>query len=174
MSNIVLISGSNRKGNTEYILSTIQKQFLDSKLILLRKQNIGFCIGCLRCHHRPNCIVKDDMNSIIKQIKEANLIIFGVPNYFDNVSGLFKNFIDRLHPLYKSEELKNKKVIFIFVGGGKKKGTLIDLHQSVKGFVKYLQLNVKKEFVFQALHSNEAKESQEEIDIIMNYIQQIL
>ena len=63
------------------------------------------------------------MNEIIDKVKESDLIIFGVPNYFDNVTGLFKNFMDRLHPLYKSELIKNKNVIFIFTGGGKEKGT---------------------------------------------------
>lgn len=174
MNNIVLISGSNRNGNTEYILSKIQKQFINSELILLRKQDIAFCKGCLACHQSPNCILEDDMRIIIKKMKEAELIVFGIPNYFDNVSGLFKNFIDRLHPLYKSGELKNKKVIFIFVGGGKKEGTLSSLHQSVKGLIKYLKLDVEKEFSFKALHLNDIKEAQEEIDNVIDYIENIL
>lgn len=174
MNKVVLISGSNRKGNTEYILLQLQEALADSELILLRKQNIDYCKGCLRCHHQSKCILQDDMDEIIEKLKESELIVFGVPNYFDNVSGLFKNFIDRLHPLYKSEELKNKKVIFIFVGGGKKSGTLLDLCQSVKGLVKYLQLDTKKEFSFQALNPNDIKENPDDINDVINYIKESL
>ena len=31
----------------------------------------------------------------IDKLVSSKLIIFGVPIYFDNVTGLFKNFIDR-------------------------------------------------------------------------------
>lgn len=170
MNKIVLISGSNRKGNIEYILSAIKEQILESELILLRNKKIDFCKGCLRCHQVPSCILQDDMSMIIEKIKEAKLVVFGIPNYFDNVSGLFKNFIDRLHPLYKSEELKNKKVIFIFVGGGKEEGTMKSLKESVHGFIKYLQLEVEKEFSFKALNSNDMKQKKKEIEEIIEYI----
>ncbi len=174
MAKIVLISGSNRKGNTEYILSELSKHFTDSNLILLKNQNIQYCKGCLACHHYEKCILKDDMNLIIEQLKEAELIIFGVPNYFDNVTGLFKNFIDRLHPLYKSEALKNKKVIFIFVGGGSIKGTKETLHQSIKGLPKYLLIDVKKEFTFQALNIDDMKKQKEKIRVLVDEIKKYI
>lgn len=63
----------------------------------------------------PKCVIKDDMKEIVEKMLSSELIIFGVPNYFDNVTGLFKNFIDRLHPLYKSHLLEHKKVIFLYV-----------------------------------------------------------
>lgn len=152
MANVLMISGSNRNGNTEYILKKLSEKIEDSELILLRNKNISYCKGCLACHHIPKCIINDDINEIITKITESDLIIFGVPNYFDNVSGLFKNFMDRLHPLYKSDLAANKKVIFIYVGGGNSKGTKTELHNSVKGLVKYLKLDVIKEYSFQALY----------------------
>ncbi len=174
MSKIVLISGSNRKGNTEYILKALNENLQNSEVILLREQKIKFCKGCLSCHNKDNCIINDNMSKIIAKLQEAELIIFGVPNYFDNVSGIFKNFIDRLHPLYKSEKLKGKKVIFIYVGGGKEIGTLETLHQATKGIEKYLQINVLKEFSFKALNSNDMMNQKEKIDeilkVIKNYI----
>ena len=50
------------------------------------------------------------MKDIIEKMIESDLIIFGVPCYFDNVTSIFKTFIDRCHPLYKSGILKGKKV----------------------------------------------------------------
>lgn len=170
MDKIILISGSNRKGNTEYILTKLKEQLTNSELILLKDKKIAYCQGCLACHHKNRCVINDDINAIIDKLIESDLIIFGVPNYFDNVSGLFKNFIDRLHPLYKSKELENKKVIFIFVGGGEVLGTEETLQQSIKGFAKYLGLNVENIFSFKALNINDIKMQEVKIEEIIKII----
>lgn len=170
MKKILLISGSNRKGNTQYILETINKNIKESKMILLKDKNIEYCKGCLACHKINYCVINDDINEIIDKIIDSDLIIFGVPNYFDNVSGLFKNFIDRLHPLYKSELVANKKTIFIYVGGGGEEGTKEELHYSISGFVKYLKLDVIKEYSFQALNYNDITSQQEKIHKVVNEI----
>lgn len=167
MNKVLLISGSNRKWNTEYILSQISKEIENSELILLREKNIEYCKGCLTCHEHNKCIIKDDMNILLNKLLEADFIIFGVPNYFDNVSGLFKNFIDRLHPFYKSEQLKGKKVIFIFVGGGKEEGTKETLHQSINGISKYLLVDIKAEFSFKALNGNDMKKQSKSLESLM-------
>lgn len=173
MKKVLLISGSNRKGNTEYILKKISDKIENSELILLREKNIQYCKGCLACHNIDKCIIKDDINNIIDCIMNSDYIIFGVPNYFDNVSGLFKNFLDRLHPLYKSLNAKNKKVIFVYVGGGREQGTLEELHYAVKGFVKYLELDVIKEYSFKALNIGEIKQQDNIIDKIIDEIKEL-
>lgn len=170
MPKILLISGSNRKGNTEYILNRVKDSIKNSEIILLRNKTIEYCKGCLSCHHKDKCVIEDDTNFIIDKLLVSDIIIFGVPNYFDNVSGLFKNFIDRLHPLYKSEKLKNKKVYFIYVGGGKVEGTENKMHQATDGFIKYLQLDLKHEFSFQALNINDMKKEDEMIDNMIEKI----
>ena len=170
MPKIVMISGSNRKGNTEYILNRLNKYIKNSEIILLKDKNIEYCRGCLACHNVDRCVINDDINCIIDKLVEAELIIFGVPNYFDNVSGLFKNFMDRLHPLYKNKQLENKKVIYIFVGGGEENGTKEELHQAIKGFSKYLSLDIMDEFSFQALNILDIKEQNSKIKDIANKI----
>ena len=170
MKKILLISGSNRNGNTNYLLKQIEQKIDNTELILLSKCNIEYCKGCLACHEIYKCVIKDDINEIINKIKEADLIIFGVPNYFDNVSGLFKNFMDRLHPLYKSELIKNKNVIFIFTGGGGEDGTLEEMQKSVRGLIKYLKLNVLKNYSYKALNLHDVKMQKEKIN---NMIEEI-
>lgn len=174
MNEVVLISGSNRTGNTEYILNKINTELDNSNLILLKDKKIDYCRGCLACHYKDKCIINDDINDIIEILINSQLIIFGVPNYFDNVSGLFKNFIDRLHPLYKSEKLKNKKVIFIYVGGGNADGTQRKLHQSIEGFIKYLNIDIKAEFSVKALKADDMKSQENKISEIITKIKEIL
>lgn len=173
MKKILLISGSNRIGNTNYILKMINENIENSELILLKEKNIEYCKGCLACHNIEYCVLDDDINEIISKIIDSDLIIFGVPNYFDNVSGLFKNFMDRLHPLYKSELIANKKIIFIYVGGGDEKGTKTELHNSVSGFIKYLKVNLIKEYSFKALHNNDINDQKEKIQKIIKEIKSI-
>ena len=170
MKNILLISGSNRNGNTNYLLNKVANLLENTNLILLNKCNIEYCKGCLACHNIPNCVIQDDMKDIIDKIIEADLVIFGVPNYFDNVTGLFKNFMDRLHPLYKNELVKDKKVIYIYTGGGSAEGTLNDMQRAVQGLNKYLKLNVVKEYSYQALNLNDVKSQEDKINSMIEEI----
>lgn len=158
----LFICGSPRKGNTEYLLNKLYDNYNNEKeIILLRKKTIRHCVGCLNCHKGIKCLIKDDMGEIIKKMKSSDVIVFGIPNYFDNVNSLSKAFIDRCHPLYKSEELKNKEIFFVFIGGGKIEGTDKYLSDSVYGFVKYLKLNNIGKVVFKALNPKDL----EKVDI---------
>ena len=173
MKKILLISGSNRNGNTNYLLSQIEKETDNSEIILLNNCNIKYCKGCLVCHRIDKCIIQDDMQKIISKMKEADLIIFGVPNYFDNVTGLFKNFMDRLHPLYKNESIRNKSVIYIFTGGGKEDGTREEMEKAVYGLNRYLKLNVLKNYSYQALNLHDIEIQRTKINYIIEEIKNI-
>lgn len=178
-SKILCISGSNRNGCTEYILKQISKK-LSSDLVLLREKNIALCRCCQYCMNNFECIIKDDSQKIIEKMHESALVIFGVCNHFNNVGGLFANFIDRLLPMYKNkriaknEKLKRKKVVFIYVGGGGEEGTEQDvydaLHDATKGMVKYLDLNLVAEYSFMCNILPDIEAQQTKIDGIINFI----
>ena len=171
---ILLISGSNRNGNTNYLLNQIAKIMDNPEMILLSEKNIEYCKGCLACHNIDKCIIQDDMKGIIDKIIGADLIIFGIPNYFDNVTGLFKNFMDRLHPLYKNELIKDKQVIYIYTGGGDEEGTLAYMQRAVQGLNKYLKLDVVKEYSYKALNLDDVKNQKDRINDMIEEIEQII
>jgi len=160
---VLFISWSPRKWNTNYILSKIYNSIsLNQKeFISLKDYNINFCKGCLSCHKTNKCIISDDMKSVLQKMQESDIFIIWTPNYFDNVSWLIKNFIDRTHPFYKAETIANKKVIFIYVWWWEKKWTKKFLDLSFYWFVKYLKLKLVDSYTFQALDSNDI----EHIDI---------
>ena len=122
--NIIAICGSPRRGNTEFVLKRIltKAEELGSsvELVLLREKRIEFCNGCLSCDSTEKCNIRDDMQIIYPKLEGADLIIFGSPNYFYNVSGMMKNFIDRMHPFYKDSKLKDKKIVGVIVGASNK------------------------------------------------------
>jgi len=172
---VLFISGSPRNGNTNFVLSEIYKLIKTyyKELIFLKDKDIKFCKGCLACHLKPKCVIKDDMIGILTKMINSDIFVIGTPNYFDNVTALMKNFIDRSHPLYKKSLIKKKKVILIFVGGGENKGTLKYLNLSFLGFVEYLKLNLLGSYSFQALNSQDLKGKKsalKEIDKIVKKI----
>lgn len=115
---IVAICGSPRKGSTEFMLRTILDSVsgAETELILLKENKIEFCDGCLTCGDSSECHIQDDMQSIYSKLLDTDLIIFGSPNYYNNITGMMKNFIDRTNPFYDQKKLKGKKAIIIGVG----------------------------------------------------------
>jgi multimeric flavodoxin WrbA len=102
--NVIAVSDSPRKGNTEWMLNKLLEILAQSgvevELILLRKKEIKRCTGCLTCEDREGfCKLKDDMQEIYPKLLATNAIILGSPVYFEMISGLLKNFIDRTCPI---------------------------------------------------------------------------
>lgn len=173
----LLICGSPRKGNTEYVLEQIYSKLdCEKEMVLLRDQRIEHCKGCLACHSKNGCYINDGMKTITNKMQKSDMLVIGVPNYFDNVTSIFKTFADRCYSLYKSEKLKNKKVYFIFVGGGNIEGTKENMLNSVHGFIKYLKLNFIGEKSFKALNVFDLKNEliNKDFDLIIDVIKQSL
>jgi multimeric flavodoxin WrbA len=68
--------------------------------LLLRRMDVRMCKGCLACEEggkdRPGlCRIKDDMNLVYPMLLAADALVLATPGYFEMVSGLLKNFIDR-------------------------------------------------------------------------------
>jgi multimeric flavodoxin WrbA len=108
------ISGSPRRGNTEFMVKTILERLeskgIETELILLRKKDVKNCKGCLTCEDRKGvCAIKDDMNGILPLIVKADGLVLGTPVYFEMVSGLLKNFMDRTCPVWT--KLEGKKAV---------------------------------------------------------------
>lgn len=154
---VLLISGSPRNGNTEMILNKIQESLsgIESKLILLREKNIDHCRGCLFCDKTKKCAISDDMDNIRNEMLWADVIIIGTPNYYDNVPGLLKDFIDRTNPFYETGLLKGKKMINIVTGGGNKGDTGKVAEGPLADFGKAHDLDIVGNFIFEGLNVGE-------------------
>ena len=115
---IIGISGSPRNGNTEWMVKRLLAKAAESgaetELVLLRKKNIKTCHGCLSCeeggdNRKGVCKIRDDMQELYPKLLAADGWAIGTPGYFDMLSGLLKNFMDRTCPIWP--KLSGKPVV---------------------------------------------------------------
>ena len=101
--NIVLLNGSPRKnGNTEMgltrIAASLQKEGIETKLISIGTLLVRGCLACGKCAELKNreCVyTKDDLNSILPALFNADGVVVGSPVYFSGINGTVKSFMDR-------------------------------------------------------------------------------
>jgi len=100
------------------LLDEIAKGGVETELILLREKHIKGCDGCLSCEmggtqRKGSCRIQDDMQLIYPKLMEADGFVFGTPVYFDMLSGLLKNFMDRTCPIWP--KLESKRAVGVAV-----------------------------------------------------------
>jgi len=104
---ILAVNSSPQKenGKTVKILNSFLKGAeeagAETHLEHLYGQDISPCTACYSCWFNTpgECVLKDDMNQLLDKIKDSDIIVFCTPLYFYSVSGVMKNFIDRMLPL---------------------------------------------------------------------------
>ena len=97
------ISGSPRKGNSEYLLQKAlegARSVSDDILCItysFRGKTIGPCIACNRCiENGGECVIRDDFKDLCEMWLQADVVIYSVPVYHMSIPGQVKCFIDRL------------------------------------------------------------------------------
>lgn len=71
---------------------------VEFEYVFLKDVRLGQCLGCQACFDKgeDKCPLKDDRAMLEEKIHNADGVIFASPTYESNVSGLMKNFFDRL------------------------------------------------------------------------------
>ncbi len=114
---LVGVCGSPRRGNSEWMLGQVMQEAArkgaEVETLLLRKMDVRMCRGCLKCEQGGKqrtgvCVIKDDMNNVFPKLLDADAIVLATPTYFEMLSGLLKNFIDRTCPIWP--RLEGKKI----------------------------------------------------------------
>jgi multimeric flavodoxin WrbA len=103
---ITVFNGSPRgkKGTTNVIveefLAGASQTGAEVENIFLAEKEIRHCLGCVACWVKTpgKCVHDDDMGELIEKFMGSDLSVFATPIHIDNVSGIMKNFIDRLIP----------------------------------------------------------------------------
>lgn len=107
MKNILVISTSLRKGNSLALAEKFAEGARDEgnnvRLISLIGKKIDFCRGCFVCLEKGECIIADDANEIVAEMKKADVIAFATPVYYYSMSGQMKTLLDRANSLYDTD-----------------------------------------------------------------------
>lgn len=154
---ILLIRGNPRKNGVCQRLSNFfalglkdgGAEVLDVNLSDLK---ISPCLGCFSCARNENakCVVEDDMKELCSFLDSADALVCVSPVYFYSMSGISKNFFDRLFPFidgyfhsagnFTNDEkkstskfsVKNKKFLTISVASGRLNSTFDGLSKTYK------------------------------------------
>lgn len=119
---IIAICGSPRKGNTYSVLNTISENFpdIDIRILMLKDLDFRMCKGCYSCVMRgeEKCPIKDNRDKILKEMAEADGVIFSSPAHSHMVSALMKNFFDRFGYLAHRPQFFHKYSMSLTTGSG--------------------------------------------------------
>jgi multimeric flavodoxin WrbA len=138
MKIVTLIGSYRKKGNTARIVEKIGVELriqaaalgenMELETVFLGEQNIGFCRGCRACFDRgeERCPLKDDLLPLKARLQVADAIIAASPVYVDDVSGLMKNWIDRMAHLCHRPGLPGKPVYLLASTGTTPTGRALD------------------------------------------------
>ena len=174
---IIAVCGSPRKGNTEFalkrMLTKLEERGHKTRLILLREKRIQFCDGCLSCDKTGKCKLRDDMQIIYSQLEESDLIILGSPNYFNNMSGMMKNFVDRLLPLYYKNKLEGKKTVAVISGVSNEIKAIGGSVNCVKAAADLLKMSFIGDFYLTARKNDEAENNPENLKEIDKFAENL-
>jgi len=141
MVKIFGVSGSPRKGSTDYIVNEAlkylkEKYGAETRYFPARGKHLNFCIHCDYCiRERNGCIHKDDMPKFYNGLEWADGIIIGTPVYQGNLSAQTKTMLDRCRAVVAKDPdiLRNKVGAALAVGGDRIGGQEIAI-QSIHHF----------------------------------------
>ena len=105
---ILVLSTSPRIGGNSETLADVfikgaEEAGHETKKICVYDKKIEFCKGCLVCQTTGKCILRDDAERIIAQLKAMDVLVFATPIYFYEMSGQMKTLLDRTNPLFPAE-----------------------------------------------------------------------
>lgn len=167
MKILALIGSPRKRGNTdilvEQMLEGSKARGHTSNTLYLYDYEISPCIDCRKCKKDDLvCPLKDRMQEIYPMMEEADLIIFGTPNYWYGPTGKMKLLIDRMRPFVANGKLKGKKAVVVTPAaeGPDACGPLMEMFRMS---FDYLEMAFAGKILAAAYERGEIKENQKEL-----------
>ena len=101
--NVLILNGSARgqKGVTGRLIRSFVEGLTDGAagvvVVDTASLNVSPCTACLSCMHKKlgECVIKDDMEDLYKEMKSTDILVLATPVYVDNMSAQLKKVMDR-------------------------------------------------------------------------------
>lgn len=122
------ICASPRKGTTEHVLNEaldiLQAHGFETEKFTCHAKNLKPCMHCDYCLENKECIIRDDMAEVYKNLQEADGIILATPVQSGSVSAQLSIIMDRTRALEAVDYnlLRGKIGMSIAVGGDRTGG----------------------------------------------------
>jgi multimeric flavodoxin WrbA len=103
MKAICIVGSPRPDGSTAFVVDRIidgmREAGVDAVRFVLGQLAIDYCQGCRACEATARCVQRDDMDTLLQGILDADIILLASPSYWGDVTGQMKVFIDRSLPL---------------------------------------------------------------------------
>lgn len=113
--------GGNTTILVEKALEGAKAAGAETELITLTTLSFSGCRGCAHCKSHDTCRLDDDMQKLYVKMKQADRFVFGTPVYFADMTGQFKQFLDRWYALidkdYQTRLSPGKKAALLIAQG---------------------------------------------------------
>jgi len=153
MTYVLGLSGSpRREGNTETLLDAslngARSAGARTSKIILNELTIAPCQECGGCDMTGVCTVRDDMDTVYREVDLSDGIIVASPVYFSGVSAQTKAMIDRFQARWMAKYVlkkaaragRKKRGVFICAGGSTKEDFFLNARQVISVFFKTIDV----------------------------------
>lgn len=107
---ITMLGSPRKKGNTAAVLRRFETLAVGCGQVVTHvdivDKNLGGCLGCDCCQanlNEPGCVQNDDADELLRQIIDADLVVYAAPVYCWSVPAQMKALIDRHYCTVKWE-----------------------------------------------------------------------
>ncbi len=151
MKILAIIGSPRKKGNSYQATKEVENQMkkwgdVEFEYLFLQDADLKMCMGCFNCISSGEnfCPLKDDRVKIEKKMSESHGIIFVSPCYCQNVSGLMKNFIDRMAYIFHRPRFFQQRGMVLSSTAGSGLNETLDYLENLHiwGFGKMIKLGV--------------------------------
>lgn len=132
MKNIVVVTGSARKGgNTDLLASAFIEGAEEAGHSVFRfdaaEKNIGDCKGCDLCFSTGHaCVYNDDFRELAPMVEKADVLVLATPLYWFTFSAAIKAAMDKMYAFVCAKRQPVVQEAVLLVCGEDKKRSAFD------------------------------------------------
>jgi multimeric flavodoxin WrbA len=123
------------------VLRGAQEAGAQVERVLLSELDIAPCRACDRCLSTGECAQRDDMATLLEQMKRSQIWVLGTPVYWSGPTAQFKAFLDRWHSALRTE-FDEQRVVLVIPMGEPDTGYADCTVQTVRTALAYLKMGL--------------------------------